>query len=196
MAENPKKAYGARKVDLSLNPATAAIHQALAHMDGARKYGAYNWRQTNIDAMTYIAAIRRHLDAWAEGERLAYDSGVHHLGHIMACCAILLDAETLNKLEDNRPAQDMPHLYEQLVQKANQFVADRLAKAQCEVTLSTLTEELRQRGFVRTQGEIDEMKALSIASAAETASPQMPAPWQENSGVNPVAMIRGGQRTP
>jgi hypothetical protein len=47
----------------------------------------------------------RHLMAWIDGEDIAEDSGVHHLGHVMACCAIILDAETQKTLNDNRPVR-------------------------------------------------------------------------------------------
>lgn len=53
--------------------------------------------------MTYLGAIRRHLDDFLEGENLAPDSGVHHLGHIAANCGILLDADKHGTLVDNRP---------------------------------------------------------------------------------------------
>jgi hypothetical protein len=38
-----------------------------------------------------------------DGEELAADSGVHHLGHARACCNILLDAAENGFLVDNRP---------------------------------------------------------------------------------------------
>lgn len=100
---NPKDIVGAKKVDLSLFPAVALLHAAHAQMDGAAKYGPYNWRDYAVEARTYVAAAKRHIDAWLEGEEFASDSGVHHLGHAIACCGILLDAMAHDKLVDNRP---------------------------------------------------------------------------------------------
>ena len=55
--------------------------------------------------MTYLGAMKRHIDALLDGEDLAPDSGVHHLGHIAASCAIVLDAGKHGTLVDNRPPQ-------------------------------------------------------------------------------------------
>jgi hypothetical protein len=53
--------------------------------------------------------------AWFNGEECAQDSGVHHLAHAMACLAILLDAKTCGKLNDDRPPPvDMQALYDTL----------------------------------------------------------------------------------
>jgi hypothetical protein len=105
MKENPKFASGSKKVPLELIPPVAAAHMAMALRDGAivKKYGPFNWREKGIDTMTYVGAIKRHIDCYLDGENQASDSGVNHLGHIMACCAILLDAEANGKLADNRP---------------------------------------------------------------------------------------------
>jgi hypothetical protein len=100
---NPKERYGATKPDLSLIPPVADLHMAMALEDGAVKYGPFNWRANAVQARTYVAAAKRHLDAWLDGEELADDSEVHNLGHAMACCAILLDAIEVGNLIDNRP---------------------------------------------------------------------------------------------
>lgn len=100
---NPKTLIGARRVDLSLLPPAGVIHGAHAMMDGAEKYGPYNWREKKVPARTYIAAAQRHLADFLDGEALATDSGVHHLGHVIGCCAIVLDAMETGNLIDDRP---------------------------------------------------------------------------------------------
>lgn len=100
---NPKDLFGARKVSLSKLPAVAVAHAAHAMMDGAGKYGAYNWRDKAVIASVYVDAAKRHVDNWFEGQRVAGDSEVHHLGHAIACMAILLDAEATGNLIDDRP---------------------------------------------------------------------------------------------
>lgn len=100
---NPKDALGLAKVDLSVVPPAAELHLASAMMDGAAKYGAFNWRENAVIGRVYIAAARRHLLQYLDGEDHDPVSGVHHLGHAMACCAIILDAAATGNLEDNRP---------------------------------------------------------------------------------------------
>lgn len=100
---NPKTTVGAQKLDLSLVPESAIIGLAAAMQNGATKYGPFNWRKYTISSMVYIAALKRHVAAWVDGEDYAEDSGVHHLDHAMACLALLRDAESIGKLNDNRP---------------------------------------------------------------------------------------------
>lgn len=100
---NPKDIAARRKVSISKLPVVALIHGGMAMMDGARKYGPYNWRAKEVYATVYIDAALRHLACYLEGEEFASDSGVHHLGHVIGCCAILLDAQACGKLVDDRP---------------------------------------------------------------------------------------------
>lgn len=100
---NPKSAQGAKKVPLHLVPPSAIHYLAMALADGAAKYGPYNWRDTAISASVYRAARLRHEALYWDGQDEAEDSRVHHLAHIMACCAIELDALSIGKLNDDRP---------------------------------------------------------------------------------------------
>lgn len=104
-SSNPKDilAKSEQRVLLHLIPSPALIEAALAFMDGARKYGPYNWRKEGVSAATYISAALRHTRGWLDGEELAADSRVHHLGHAIACLAILLDAQAVGNLVDDRP---------------------------------------------------------------------------------------------
>ena len=102
-AVNPKARVGALKAPLHLVPPVATIQMALALADGASKYGAFNYRKEPINVSTYVGAILRHLAAFQDGEDVADDSGVHHLSHVMACCALLLDSESMGILIDDRP---------------------------------------------------------------------------------------------
>ena len=102
---NPKTAIGVTKVPLHLVPPSAKHFLALALADGASKYGAYNWRDHAISVSVYKAAAERHMDAFWDGEDVAPDSGIHHIAHAMACMALILDAHTIGKLNDDRPAK-------------------------------------------------------------------------------------------
>jgi len=99
---NPKDSIGSDKMPLHLWPNTATILGTLGLLDGAAKYGRSNWRAAGVRASIYYDALRRHMDAWFEGEDYAADSGVHHLGHALACLAILADAMSCGKLVDDR----------------------------------------------------------------------------------------------
>ena len=101
---NPKDRVGVRKVSLTKLPPAALAHAGFAMMNGAEKYGPYNWRDKPVIASIYVDAAERHLNAWFDGEEEATDSGAHHLGHAMACLAIILDAQESGNLIDDRPA--------------------------------------------------------------------------------------------
>jgi hypothetical protein len=100
---NPKDAIGSKKVSTSVIPASAIFHLGTALMDGANKYGPFNWRETAVTASIYLDAAERHMRLWQERQENADDSGVHHLAHAMGCMAILLDAQLHGKLVDDRP---------------------------------------------------------------------------------------------
>lgn len=102
---NPKTAMGALKVPLHLVPPSATHYLALAFKDGAAKYGPYNWRDAGVSASVYVAAAKRHIDAWWDGEDLSQDAEVEHLAHAMACMAIVLDAASVGMLNDDRPTK-------------------------------------------------------------------------------------------
>jgi hypothetical protein len=99
---NPKTVIGMSKPSVRAIPPIAELHLGAAMSDGEKKYGRFNWREKQVTASVYYDAIRRHLAGWWDGEDYAQDSGVHHLGHVMACCAILLDAAASGKLNDDR----------------------------------------------------------------------------------------------
>ena len=100
---NPKTRMGALKIPLHLVPPSAMHALAIAFEDGARKYGAFNFRDSAVSSSTYYAALLRHVSAWFDGEDVAKDSGIEHLHHAMACLAILIDAKSVGKLNDDRP---------------------------------------------------------------------------------------------
>lgn len=104
MATNPKTAAGAAKpAMLSVIPTTSLLHLGEVMKLGAKKYGAFNWRETKVPAETYIDAAMRHLLSFQDGENADPESGMSHLAHVMACCAIIIDATENNMLDDDRP---------------------------------------------------------------------------------------------
>lgn len=99
---NPKDLIGCNKVPLHLWPESATVHGSLALLEGALKYGRTNWREYGVRSSIYIDACRRHMLRWFAGQDMDPDSGVHNLGHALACLAIIVDAETNGRLVDDR----------------------------------------------------------------------------------------------
>lgn len=104
-ASNPKDvlAESEQRVLFHLLPSPGLVKVALAMMDGAKKYGPYNWRDEGVGACTYLSAAERHIRGWLDGEEDARDSGCHHLAHAAACLLILMDAQEQGNLVDDRP---------------------------------------------------------------------------------------------
>jgi len=96
---NPKVAEGDKKPQLQLIPLVALEATAGALSDGCKKYGPANWRTTGVSKSVYVGAALRHIFAYNEGELYAEDSGVHHLGHAIACLCILLDGNDKEVME-------------------------------------------------------------------------------------------------
>ena len=128
---NPKQFYGDKKPPVAQLPLVAQIAASLAMLDGSNKYGFRNWRKNPVEAMTYVNAAQRHLGLWAEGEEIARDTSVPNLGAVIACCAILLDAQLNDVLIDNRShseaACDYLHDAEDIVRFLNELQREREA---------------------------------------------------------------------
>lgn len=91
------------KPPMHLLPSVFEEETAKALGCGSRKYGEYNWRFGKVEMLTYLGAMRRHIAALIDGEDIDPESGAHHLGHVAAGCAIVLDALKHGTLIDNRP---------------------------------------------------------------------------------------------
>lgn len=122
---NPKAAPGRVKPPLHAIPPVAVVWLGLAMEDGKNKYGIANWRDKPVDTLTYYDAMLRHIFAWYDGEDVAEDSGVKHLAHVMACCAIILDAEEQGALVDNRPT---PGRVSELIETLRKTRLERMNK--------------------------------------------------------------------
>ena len=98
---NPKDIAGSTKPQYHLIPDNEGL--ARVYMDGAKKYGAYNWREKRIAYTAYVSACRRHLAAFMAREDLAPDSLLAHIDHATACLQILSDAINHGTAIDDRP---------------------------------------------------------------------------------------------
>lgn len=103
MPENPKAlraiADGKLRLELIETALTHPVARVMAH--GADKYGVRNWRTQPIYLRTYVAAMRRHVDAIADGQWLDPDSGEPHAAHVAACSQVILDARAHGTLNDD-----------------------------------------------------------------------------------------------
>ena len=117
---NPKDAIANGKIPMHLWPSTATAMGSLALLYGARLYGRSNWREAGVRASVYVSACQRHLAAWFENEDTDKDSGLPHLGHALACLAILVDADAAGKLTDDR---QYPGGYRKLMDELTPLVA-------------------------------------------------------------------------
>jgi len=100
---NPKDDIGDTRAPLHLIPETALIQESLAFLEGALKYGAHNWRAAGVRTSVYMAACMRHLFKYWNGEDEDPLTRIHHLGNARACLGIILDAQAVGKLTDDRP---------------------------------------------------------------------------------------------
>lgn len=100
---NPKDLLGSKKPAMWLIPQSALVFMAKVMELGAKKYGAYNWRDKQVRGTVYVSAAQRHLASWLDGDSTDEESGVSHLAHVMACCSIILDAQATGNLIDDRP---------------------------------------------------------------------------------------------
>jgi len=132
---NPKDLLGLKKTPLRLLPPTASIECSMVMGLGAKKYGAYNWRENSVRHTVYLEAALRHILQALDGEDADKESGRPHEAHAMACMAILLDAKHGgNLIDDRNKSGTVAKLIDELIEKN----AD-------QQTVSTIVAELNKR---------------------------------------------------
>ena len=72
----------------SLVPQTALIPMVRVLEFGAAKYAPYNWMK-GLSVTEICESLKRHLDAFMEGEDTDPESGISHIGHIQ-CNALFI----------------------------------------------------------------------------------------------------------
>lgn len=103
---NPKDVAARDRCPLHLIPPIAETEIAWVLGDGASKYGRYNWRAEKISLLTYLGAMRRHINRILDGEDVDGDSGLLHLAHVAATACIVMDALDHDCVIDDRPNGD------------------------------------------------------------------------------------------
>lgn len=134
------KKFDSDKPDLSLNPRVALEQMAYAFQLGEKKYGRYNFHK-GMEASRLVAATLRHVCAWNEGENADPESGKSHLGHALACIAMILEQERRGTLKDNRPVQVVDNKAEDGFTKLTDTIVDKYASMGGPMILKNGTNE-------------------------------------------------------
>jgi hypothetical protein len=100
---NPKDAVGVKKPPLSTVSGPVMAELGLAMMEGARKYGRHNYRDSGVRASIYFDATFRHIVKWWEGQDVDPDSGLNHITKAIASLFVLRDAMIFDNWVDDRP---------------------------------------------------------------------------------------------
>ncbi|MBO9467073.1 hypothetical protein J7443_17650 [Tropicibacter sp. R15_0] len=124
----PKQEAGMRKVPFQFLPMAVLAEMAVAHGEGAIKYGPFNWREGRVVATTYYGAAMRHLAAFVEGEDIDPDSGLSHLTKAITSLAVLRDAQIQGTAIDDRPRPSPPDLMARLNQATETMRAKQSAQ--------------------------------------------------------------------
>ena len=101
--DNPKDIAAKDENRAPLDYLEPAAEKAIAHVMklGATKYGRRNFTVADVGLGTYLAAMKRHIDAVIEGEWTDPESGVAHLAHVGANVHVVLGAQAYDKLVMN-----------------------------------------------------------------------------------------------
>lgn len=122
-SENPKDAIGGRKAPLSLVPWTLVVCAARALLEGALKYGRFNWRMCGVRGSIYLDAIKRHIAKYENGQDADPKTQVHHLDSAIGCLTIMRDAMLYGKFTDDRPPCPDPDAMARLIDGEEEIVA-------------------------------------------------------------------------
>ena len=95
MNEHGKK-FDGDKLRFDLIPSVVEEEIAKILTFGAKKYGPDNWQKLDDFDNRYYAALRRHLNAWKQGEANDPESGMSHLSHALTNAVFLVWGEANN----------------------------------------------------------------------------------------------------
>jgi len=153
---NPKDAAASGRLPLHLVPDTLLIFAAMGFAEGDSKYIAYNFRVAGIRASVYIAALRRHLMRYVNGEWADKKTGIPHLASVAACTSILIDGHVVGNIVDDRPpAIDLNNEIEEAEKIiAHVYRMNKAKRAECPVTDYTAIGTGTQLPVARPQDEV------------------------------------------
>ena len=91
--------FNTGKPKWSLVPQSTLLPMVQVLEFGASKYGEYNWTK-GLSVKETCESLKRHLDAYMEGEDVDSESGISHIGHI------LCNGMFLSFMQQHRPDLD------------------------------------------------------------------------------------------
>ena len=119
---NPKDAVGTKKVPVSVISMPVLGEVGLAMLEGARKYGRHNYRESGVRASVYYDATFRHLGGFWEGEDIDSDSGLSHVTKAIAGLMVLRDSMIRGNWIDDRPPKVKTGWVQDLNKKAGEII--------------------------------------------------------------------------
>lgn len=99
---NPKTQFGITKPRATYTPPIPYLEYSKAHLQGALKYGPFNWRDDPVTMSTYLDAAESHIAKFRAGCNKASDTDIHELAHAMTCLSIIIDAQAYDTIIDDR----------------------------------------------------------------------------------------------
>lgn len=96
MSEEKAKRYNQGKPKWSYVHFESLVPMVRVLEMGAQKYGPWNW-QKGLDSKEILESMQRHLAKLFDGEEIDEESGINHVGHIMANCLFYSYQNVVNK---------------------------------------------------------------------------------------------------
>ena len=155
---NPKDQVGVKKWRQFFPvPCRVMWEVGVAMLEGARKYGRFNYREAGVLASIYVDAAKGHIDCWVEGEDLDPDTGLSHITKAIASLTVLRDGMLQGNFVDDRPPR-----HEKLDEHRAmlQGVVDRMFEAHPEPVDPFTELRLRAEREARQVNYWDSMRGL------------------------------------
>jgi len=89
LRDEPAKRFDSGKPRFELIPSDALGELAMVYTKGAEKYAEHNWCK-GMSWSRCLGSLLRHTFAWAVGEDLDKETGLHHMAHAAWNCLTLV----------------------------------------------------------------------------------------------------------
>lgn len=137
---NPKDLVGTKKAPLSTVSPAVLMEVGVAMLEGARKYGRFNWRKSGVVGSIYYDAAIRHLTDWYEGQDIDPLSGLSHITKAIASLTVLRDSMIYENWIDDRPPPAPAGWMDKLNEKVTEII-EKFPNAVPPITNKELNNE-------------------------------------------------------